>query len=347
MKTLIRLFDMLAARTGKQASVFAPRILAGLALIALASAPGVRAQTPDAYPSRAITIIVPFTAAGTTDILARLVAQKLSEKFDKTVVVENRPGAGGNIGTALVAKAPPDGYTLVMATIGTHAINSSLYKSMPFDAIRDFTPLTRVAMVPNVLVVNKDAPYNTVQELIAYGKANPGKLSFGSGGGAGSSLSLAAELFRLRTGLTIINVPYKGAANALTDLLGGHIDAMFDALPVQVAQVKAGSVTGLAVTSAQRSPALPQVPTMMESGFKDFEAYNYFGLLATPGTPKPIVNKLHDAVVKAVASPDVVAEFEKQGMNPVGGTPEDFAKMLAEDLERWTKVIKEAGIEPQ
>ena len=154
-------------------------------------------------------------------------------------------------------------------------------------------------------------------------------------------------MFRLRTGLTIINVPYKGAANALTDLLGGHIDAMFDALPVQVPQVKGGAVTGLAVTGAKRSPALPDVPTMMEAGFKDFEAYNYFGLLATPGTPKPIIAKLREAVIKAVAAPDVVAEFEKQGMNPVGGTSEDFAKMLGEDLARWTKVMKEAGIEPQ
>ena len=172
-------------------------------------------------------------------------------------------------------------------------------------------------------------------------------MSFGSGGGAGSSLSLATQLLRLRAGIQIVDVPYKGAANALTDVLGEHIDAMFDALPVEVPQVKAGAVSGLAVTSAQRSPVLPQVPTMMESGLKDFEAYNYFGLLATPGTPKPIVDKLHDALVKAVASPDVVSEFEKQGMTPASGTPEEFAKMLAGDLERWAKVMKDAGIQPQ
>jgi tripartite-type tricarboxylate transporter receptor subunit TctC len=219
-------------------------------------------------------------------------------------------------------------------------------KDFAFD-IRKLAAVSEVSEGPFILTVNKDLPAKNVAQLIAYGKANPGKLTFGSGGGAGSSLSLAAELFKLRTGLTIVNVPYKGAANALTDMLGGHINAMFDALPVQVGQVKGGNVTAIAVTSAKRSPALPDVPTLMESGVKDFEAYNYFGVLATPGTPKPIIDKLHDAVVKAVAAPDVVAEFAKQGMNPVGNTPAEFAKMLAEDLDRWTKVIKEAGIEQQ
>ncbi len=308
----------------------------------LLSAAPLKAQD---FGSQPIRMIVGVAAGGATDVTARIIAQKLQQTLGTPVIVENRTGAFFEAAYREVTNAQPDGHTIFMISAST-TVTQPGRKDFAYD-IRKLAPIAEVSHGPFILTSRKTLDVKTVSDLVAYGKANPGKLSFGSGGGAGSSLSLAAELFRLRTGLTIINVPYKGAANALTDLLGGHIDAMFDALPVQVAQVKAGSVTGLAVTSAQRSPALPQVPTMMESGFKDFEAYNYFGLLATPGTPKPIVNKLHDAVVKAVASPDVVAEFEKQGMNPVGGTPEDFAKMLAEDLERWTKVIKEAGIEPQ
>jgi len=219
-------------------------------------------------------------------------------------------------------------------------------KNFPYD-IRKLSAITEVSAGPFILTSRKSLNFKSVGDLAAYGKKNPGQLKFGSGGGAGSSLSLSAELLRLRAGITIINVPYKGAANALTDLLGGSIDAMFDALPVEVGQVKSGAVTGLAVTSAKRSPALPEVPTMIESGYKDFETYNYFGLLAPPNTPADIVKALRDATVKAVQSPKVIATFEEQGMTPVGNQPAEFAKMLAEDLERWTQVIKEAGIEPQ
>ena len=343
MKTLIRLFDMLAAHTGKQASVLAPRILAGLALIALASAPGVRAQTPDAYPSRAITIIVPFTAAGTTDILARLVAQKLSEKFDKTVVVENRPGAGGTIGTALVAKAPPDGYTLVMATIGTHAINSSLYKSMPFDAIRDFTPLTRVAMVPNVLVVNKDAPYNTVQELIAYGKANPGKLTFGSSGN-GTTLHLSGELFKLRTGVQITHIPYKGSTPAIADLMGGQISMVFDNMPSVIQHIKGGRLKALGVTSSTRNAQLPDVPTIEESGVPGYEVWSWFGLLAPAGTPQAVIDKLNREIVAIIRQPDVNTRILDLGSVPTPESSAEFAAFIRAETDKWARVVKEAGV---
>lgn len=292
-----------------------------------------------------IRMIVGVAAGGATDVTARIIAQKMTQSLGTTVIVENRPGAFFETAYREVTNAAPDGRTIFMISAST-TVTQPGRKDFAYD-IRKLAAISEVSEGPFILTVRKTLPAKNVAELVAYGKANPGKLTFGSGGGAASSLSLAAELFKLRTGLTIVNVPYKGAANALTDMLGGHIDAMFDALPVQVGQVKGGAVTGIAVTSAKRSPALPEVPTMIESGFKDFEAYNYFGLLATPGTPPAVVNKLHDAVVKAVASPDVVAEFAKQGMNPVANTPAEFAKMLAEDLDRWTKVIKEAGIEPQ
>jgi tripartite-type tricarboxylate transporter receptor subunit TctC len=313
-----------------------------VAFAAFAATPSLAQDFGGGQPIR---MIVGLAAGGATDVTARIIAQKMTESLGTTVIVENRPGAFFEAAYREVTTAKPDGRTIFMISAST-TVAQPVRKDFPYD-IRKLEPIAEVSEGPFIMTVRKTLPVKNVADLVAYGKANPGKLTFGSGGGAGSSLSLAAELFKLRSGLTIINVPYKGAANALTDLLGGHIDAMFDALPVQVPQVKSGSVIGLAVTSAKRSPALPDVPTMMESGFKDFEAYNYFGLLATPGTPKPVIAKLREAVLKAVAAPDVMAEFEKQGMSPVGGTSEAFAKLLEEDLARWTKVMKEAGVEPQ
>ncbi|MCC7226328.1 MAG: tripartite tricarboxylate transporter substrate binding protein [Burkholderiaceae bacterium] len=304
---------------------------------------GAHAQTPDVYPSRGITIIVPFTAAGTTDILARLVGQKLGEKFDKSVVVENRPGAGGNIGTALVAKSAPDGYTLVMATIGTHAINSSLYKSMPYDAVRDFTPLTRVAMVPNVLVVNKDAPYNTVQELIAYGKANPGKLTFGSSGN-GTTLHLSGELFKLRTGVPITHIPYKGSTPAIADLLGGQISMVFDNMPSVIQHIKAGRLKALAVTSSTRNAQLPDVPTIEESGVPNYEVWSWFGLLAPAGTPAAVIDRLNREIVAIIRQPDVNTRILELGSVPKPETSAEFGAFIRAETDKWARVVKEAGV---
>jgi tripartite-type tricarboxylate transporter receptor subunit TctC len=315
-----------------------------LAAVASLSALGAPAQAQD-FSGKPIRMIVGVVAGGATDVTARIIAQKLSESLGTPVIVENRPGAFFEPAYRELTNAAPDGHTIFMISAST-VVTQPGRKNFPYD-IRKLAAISEVSEGPFIVTARKSLGFKTINDLVDYGKKNPGKLSFGSGGGAGSSLSLSAELLRLRAGITIINVPYKGAAAALTDLLGDHIDAMFDALPVQVAQVKAGTVTGLAVTSAKRSPALPDVPTMMESGFKDFETYNYFGLLATPGTPPAVIKKLQEAVAQAVKSPDVIAEFEKQGMNPVGNQPEEFAKMLAEDLERWTKVIKDAGIEPQ
>src|SRR5450631_2199637 len=302
------------------------RSVGALACIALVSAPALAQD----FSKSPIRIIVGLVAGGATDVTARLVAQKLTEGLKTNVYVENKPGAAFEPAYRELTNAAPDGHTLFMISAST-VVTQPFQKDYPFD-VRKMTPVTEVSGGPFILVARKDLAVKNVNDLVAYGKANPGKLTFGSGGGAGSSLSLAAELLKLQAGIAIVNVPYKGAADALNNLLGSHIDAMFDAMPVQVAQVKAGNVIGLAVTSAKRSPALPDVPTMAESGFKDFVVANYFGLLAPSNTPPAVAKKLRDEVAKAVALPDVVELFEKQGMAPVASQPAEFAEMLKGDL---------------
>jgi tripartite-type tricarboxylate transporter receptor subunit TctC len=301
------------------------------------------AQTADSYPNRSITMVVAFPAAGTTDILARLIGQKLTDKFKQTVVVENRPGAGGNIGTAFVAKAAPDGYTIMMGTIGTQSINPSLYKKMPYDAAKDFAPITRAAMVPNLLVVNKDAPFNTLPEMMAYDKANPGKLTYGSSGN-GTTLHLSGELFNLMSGSKITHIPYKGSTPAVTDLMGGQISMIFDNMPSVIQQVKSGRLKALAVTSAQRNPQLPEIPTIQEVGVVGYEVWSWFGLLAPAATPKPIVDKLNASIVDIIKQPDVQAKIIELGAVPVPETSAEFGAFIEAETLKWAKVIKEAGI---
>jgi len=301
------------------------------------------AQTADNYPNRSITMVVAFPAAGTTDILARLIGQKLTEKFKQTVVIENRPGAGGNIGTAYVAKAAPDGYTIMMGTIGTQSINPSLYKKMPYDAAKDFVPITRAAMVPNLLVVNKDAPYNTLPEMMAYGKANPGKLTYGSSGN-GTTLHLSGELFNLMSGSKITHIPYKGSTPAVADLMGGQISMIFDNMPSVIQQVKSGRLKALAVTSAQRNPQLPEIPTIQELGVAGYEVWSWFGLLAPAATPKPIVDKLNASIVDIIKQPDVQAKIIELGAVPVPETSAEFGAFIEAETLKWAKVIKEANI---
>ena len=315
-----------------------------LACIVLVSAQVRPAQAQD-FSNKPIRIIVGLVAGGATDVTARLIAQKLTDSLHTNVYVENKPGAAFEPALRELTSAPPDGHTLFMISASV-VVTQPFHKDYPFDLAK-MTPVTEVSDGPFILVSRKTAPFKTVNDLVAYGKANPGKLTFGSGAGAGSSLYLAAELLRLRSGIAIVNVPYKGAAASLTDLLGSHIDAMFDAMPVEVSQVKGGNVVGLAVTSAKRSDALPDIPTMAEQGYKDFVVNNYFGLLAAPGTPRAIAKKLRDEVAKAVAMPELVTEFEKQGMEPVGGEPEEFGTLIKTELALWTKVIKDAGIKPQ
>ena len=316
----------------------ASAILLGLTVCASALA-----QTADNYPNRSVTMVVAFPAAGTTDILARLIGQKLTEKFKQTVVVENRPGAGGNIGTAFVAKAPPDGYTIMMGTIGTQSINPSLYKKMPYDAAKDFVPITRAAMVPNLLVVNKDAPFNTLPEMMAYGKANPGKLTYGSSGN-GTTLHLSGDLFNLMSGSKITHIPYKGSTPAVADLMGGQISMIFDNMPSVIQQVKSGRLKALAVTSAQRNAQLPDIPTIQELGVAGYEVWSWFGLLAPVATPKPIVDKLNATIVDILKQPDVQAKIIELGAVPVPETSAEFGAFIEAETLKWAKVIKEANI---
>lgn len=322
-------------------------VLRTLALACALSFGGVSALTPvtaaaQAFPTKPITIIVPFSAGGTTDILARIMGQYLGTKFGQSVVVENRDGAGGNIGTQTAARAKADGYTLLMGTVGTHAINPSLYSRLNFDHIKDFQPLTRVAMVPNLLVVNPDRPYRTVQEIIDYAKANPGEIAFASSGN-GSSIHLSGELFKLMADVDMLHVPYRGSAGAVTDLLGGQVDIMFDNMPSAIQHVRNGTLVPIAVTPAQRSSELPDIPTIAEAGLPGYEATSWFGLFAPAGTPADVVEVLHAAIVDGLKDPEVIEKYSAQGAVVHAETPEEFAEFIAAETEKWADVVKRSG----
>jgi len=294
------------------------------------------------YPNRAIRLVVPFPAAGTTDILARAAAQKLTEAFGQSVVVDNRPGAAGNIGSDLVAKSAPDGYTLLMGTVGTHAINPSLYSKMPYDHVKDFVPVVLVAGVPNVLVVNPALPVNSVADLIKLTKDKPGQINFASSG-SGTSIHLSGELFKTMAGVDITHIPYKGSSPALTDLMGGQVQIMFDNLPSALPQIKAGKLRAIAVTSLKRAPVLPDVPTISESGLPGFEASSWFGVLAPAGTPAPIVARINAEVNKWLQSAEAREKLLSQGAEAAGGSPEQFANHIRAESEKWAKVVKASG----
>jgi tripartite-type tricarboxylate transporter receptor subunit TctC len=294
------------------------------------------------YPNRPIRLVVPFPAAGTTDILARAAAQKLTEALGQAVVVDNRPGAGGNIGSDLVAKSAPDGYTLLMGTVGTHAINPSLYSKMPYDHVKDFVPVVLVAGVPNVLVVNPALPVKSVADLIKLAKDKPGTINFASSG-SGTSIHLSGELFKTMSGIDMTHVPYKGSSPALTDLIGGQVQVMFDNLPSALPQIKGGKLRAVAVTSLKRAPALPDVPTIDESGLPGFEASSWFGVLAPAGTPAPIVAKINAEVNKWLQSADAREKLLSQGAEAAGGTPEQFAAHIRAETDKWAKVVKASG----
>lgn len=318
--------------------------LSAAACTALAGAGllGSGAAMAQAYPSKPVTIVVPFAAGGTTDILARIIGQALTAELGQSVVVDNRAGAGGNIGGQAAAKATPDGHTLFMGTVGTHAINASLYKKMPFDPVKDFAPLTRVANVPNLLVANPAQPYKSVKDLIAYAKANPGKVNFGSSGN-GSSIHLSGELFKSLAKVDMQHVPYKGSAPAVTDLLGNQIGIMFDNMPSAIQHVRSGKLVPLAVTTAKRSPELPSVPTIAEAGVPGYEATSWFGMFAPAGTPAPVLAKLNAAIVKVLAQPDVKKKINEQGAEVYSETPEQFAAFIQAESVKWGKVVKESG----
>jgi len=302
-------------------------------------------QAPAAYPNRAVKLVVPFPPGGPLDIVGRAIAQKLTDAWGQSVVVDNRPGAGGNIGADIVAKSAPDGYTILMGALSTHAVNPSLYAKMPYDAVADFAPITLVAVTPNVLVVNATLPVDSTTDFIAYAKANSGKLAFGSGSN-GSAGHLAGELFKVETGAEIVHVPYKGGAPATQALLAGDTQFMFDNLANAMAQVKAGKLKALAVTSAVRSAVLPDLPTIAEAGgpsLKGFEASSWFGLLAPAGTPIDVINRVQQEVAKSLATPSVKDRLVSQGAIPSGITPAEFARFIDAETKKWAQVVKISG----
>jgi tripartite-type tricarboxylate transporter receptor subunit TctC len=310
-----------------------------LAATLVALGPGALAQS---YPAKPVKIVVPFAAGGAVDILTRVLAEKLSAALGQQVVVEPMVGAGGNIGAAAVAKAPADGYTLLMATTGTHTINPGLYRNMPFDAVRDFAPITLIASVPNILVVHPDVPAKSVKELVALARSQPGKLNFASFG-HGTSNHLSGELFKSVAGVEVVHVPYKSAPQAVLEIVGGQVNFAFVNAPLALPQVRAGKLRALAVTGARRSPAVPDLPTMAEAGLPEFVVESWYGLMAPAGTPDAVIRKLHDDTLKVLATRELVEAFAKQGADVVTSTPAEFARIVATEKDRWAEVIRKSG----
>lgn len=314
-----------------------PLLLATLAAACAALAPS--ATLAQAWPAKPVRMVVTFTPGGAPDILARIFSEKA--QLGQNVVVDNKPGAGGNTGADAVAKAPPDGYTLVMGTVGTHSINGSLYGKMPYDMVKDFTPIAHIASAPNLLVVNNDLPVKTVPELIAYMKANPNKLSFGSPG-IGSSVHVSGELFKSMTGTQMTHVPYKGRAAAIPDLIGGQIQLMFDNMPSALPMAKEGKIRAVAQTTAKRSAAAPDVPTVAES-LPGFEATTWFAVFGPANLPREVTAKLNAELKRVFALPDVQARLKELGLEPWISSPEELAKFQASEIVKWAKVVKESG----
>ena len=292
------------------------------------------------YPTRAVKIVVPQTPGGASDALARIISQKLSERWGQPVVVENRAGAGGNVGTELVATSAPDGYTLLMSYVGTQAINGALYKKLPFDPDKDFAPVATLATLPFVVVVKPDAPFRTLPELVA--AARKDRLTYGSAGN-GSVNHLLGEMFNTAAGIKLTHIPYRGAAPAMTDLMGGQIDMVFTSLPSVAGAIRSGKLQPLAVTSARRAASFDTIPTIAESGYAGFDVTPWFGLLAPARTPAAIVGKINAEVNDLLKSKEVADSFAAQGADPYRTTPEEFSKVLKADIEKWGQVVKESG----
>ena len=317
--------------------MLAATLLGASALLPFAS----HAVDPKKYPERPVRVVVGFSAGGTTDVVARIMARELTAELGQSFVIDNKPGAGSNIATELVARAEPDGYTLLFVAV-TSAINQTLYPKVRFDLVKDFAPVALGAKVPNVLVVNPKVPANNVQELIAYAKANPGKVSYASSG-SGTSIHMAGELFKLRTGLKTQHVPYKGSAPALTDLMAGQVQFMFDNMPSSWPHVMSGKLKALAVTTSKRSPTAPDLPTMEESGIKPFDVSSWFGLIAPAGTPPDVVAKLNAAMNKAFDKPEVKEAYAKLGAVSEKNTPEQFGAFIKSEVASWAPVVKSSG----
>jgi len=312
------------------------------ALTALALGLAASAAAAQGWPAKPITLVVPFPPGGSSDVLARALTTPLSQSLGQPVIVESKPGAGATLGADYVAKAKPDGYTLLMGAVH-HTIATSVYKKLPYDFERSFVPVTTVALVPNVLVIHAKSPATDVRSLVALAKASPGKLSYGSNGN-GTVQHLIGTQFASQTGIDILHVPYKGSAPLTTDLLGGQVDMSFDTLPPVVQHIKGGKLRALAVTTAKRSSTLPDVPTLAEAGLKDFDQGTWFGILAPAGTPKEVVAKLNAEMVRIIQSPDFRKRMEEAGAEPVGNTPTEMAAQIRDDTAKYAKLVKDAKV---
>jgi tripartite-type tricarboxylate transporter receptor subunit TctC len=320
--------------------------VAGLGAVIFTASGGALAQgVATSFPSKSITIVIPATPGGAIDLTARVIGPKLTDAWGKPLVVENKAGATGIIGTEFIAKATPDGQTLVLVA-SSHAINPSMFKKLPYDTVKSFEPVVLTHVLPLMLVVHPSLPVKNVQELIAYAKANPGKLSFASSGPGGAP-HMSGELFKSMAGLDMIHVPYKGSTAAHSDLLAGRVSLMFDTVSAISPHVKSGALRALAVTTAKRSAAMPDVPTMAEAGMKGYETSTWGGVLAPAGTPKDVVAKLNGEINKALAAPDVRQRMLDAGIEPAGGTPQQFTTFIQSEMAKWAKVAKTAGIEPE
>ncbi|TMI35447.1 MAG: tripartite tricarboxylate transporter substrate binding protein [Betaproteobacteria bacterium] len=315
-------------------------LLAALFLVTLAGTLPACAQE---YPRKAIRLIVPFAPGGGNDTVARAIAQSAGASLGQPVVVDNRAGAGGMLGAELAARAPPDGYTLFLGGVGSHAVNPNLHAKLPYDPVKDFAPITLIASAPSVLVVNPSLPARTLAEFTALAKASPGRINYASNGN-GSSAQLAAVLYESMAGVQMVHVPYKGLAPALVDLLAGEVQAMFSSVVAIVPNIKAGRLRALAVTGKRRAALLPEVPTLDESGVPGYEAGSWYGILAPAGTPQAVVAKLHEAIVRALAQPEVRERLVSEGAEVIGSTPEAFAAHITAELARMGKLIRDAGI---
>jgi len=311
-----------------------------MAALAAASVMGAPAALA-AYPEKPIRLVVGFSAGGTTDVVARVIGKEVGEALGQPVVVENRPGAGSNIAAEMVSRADPDGYTLLMVAV-TSAINHTLYKNLSFDLVEDFTPVALGVRVPNVLVVHPDVKANSVDELVDLLKKNPGKINFASSG-SGTSIHMAGELFKLRADVDAAHIPYKGSANALTDLIGGQVEYMFDNMPSAWPHVESGKLRALAVTTADRSKTAPDLPTMQELGYKDFDVSSWFGVIGPKGMPDEVVQTLNKAIRDALAKPEVRERFDGLGAVPADTSPEEFAQFIKSEVETWGQVVKASG----
>ncbi|MFN3569176.1 MAG: Bug family tripartite tricarboxylate transporter substrate binding protein [Polaromonas sp.] len=318
-------------------------VLAAALLAAGSAAAQGNTTAPAAYPVKPIRLVVPFTPGGSTDILARAIGLELTRAWGQAVVIDNVPGAGGSLGADKVAKATPDGYTLLMGHIGTLAVNPSLYPALPYDPVKSFAPVAWVARVPNVLVVNPQVAARSVKELVALAKSRPGQLNYGSGGN-GSAANLATEYFKLQTGTSLLHIPYRGTAPAINDLIGGQIQLLFTGAPAVLSQIRNGQLRALAVSSPQRLPALPELPTVAEAGYRDFEADQWYGVVAPAGTPRDVITRLNTQINLSLNSPELKARLSSEGAVATPTTPEAFGKHIASEIARWKPVIQSGRV---